>query len=46
MRLGPRVSKRLWEHDRLDGEGMQTAAWDAKRTEGGEETDGTYTETD
>ena len=41
MRLGPRVSKRLWEHDGVDVERMQTSAWDAEHTEGGEDIDGT-----
>ena len=35
MRPGPRVSNRLWEKDGVNVEGMQTAAWDAKWTEGG-----------
>ena len=32
--------------DRLDLEGMWTAAWEAEREEGEEETDGTATDTD
>ena len=43
---GSRVAKQWWEQDGLDLEGMWTAAWEAERTEGGEETDGTDTETD
>ena len=39
-RLGPRDAKRLWEQDRLDLEGMRTAAREAERTDGEEETDG------
>ena len=46
QRPGSRMAKRWWEQDGLDLEGMWTAAWEAERTEGGEETDGTDTETD
>ena len=45
-RMGSQESKMCWEHDCLDLEGMWTAAWEAERTEGGEETDGTVTETE
>ena len=38
--------KRWWDQDGLDLEGMWTAAWEAERKEGREETDGTDTETD
>ena len=38
-RPGPRVETRWWEQERLDLEGMRTAAWEA-------ETDGTETATD
>ena len=39
---GSRVVKRWWDQEGLDFEGMQTAAWEAERTE---ETDGTETVT-
>ena len=45
-RPGPKISKRWWEQDRLDVNGMRTAAREAERTEGEEEMDGTKTETD
>ena len=45
-RPGPRVSKRWWEQDGVDVEGMQTAAEEAEWTEGEEETDETETETE
>ena len=38
---GPRISKRWWEQDVVDVEDMRTAAREAERTEGEEETDGT-----
>ena len=44
--VGSRVAKRWWDQDGLDLEGMWAAAWEAEKTEGGEETDGTETETD
>ena len=43
---GPRISKQRWEKDGVDAEGMRTEAWEAERTEGEEETDGTETDTD
>ena len=43
---GPRVSKRWWEHDMVDVEGMRMAAQEAERTEGEEETDGAEMEID
>ena len=46
QRPGPRVSKRWWEQDGVDVEGMRTAAREAERMEGGDETDGTETDTD
>ena len=44
-RPGSRVTKRWWDQDRLDMEGRRTASWEAERTEGEDETDGTETET-
>ena len=41
----PQVSRMWWKQEGVDVEGMRTAVWGAKRTEGGEETDGTATET-
>ena len=38
---GSRVAKRWWEQDSLDMERMQTVDWEAERTDGEEETDGT-----
>ena len=32
---GSRVTKRWWEKDGLDVEGMQMVAWEAEQTEGG-----------
>ena len=43
-RPGPRISKWLWEKEGVDVEGMQTAAQEAERTEGEEDTDGTKTD--
>ena len=45
-RPGPRATMQWWEQGGLDLEGMRTAAREAERTEGGEETDGTKTVTD
>ena len=44
-RTGSRVTKRWIEKEVLDLEGMQTAAREAEREEGGEEKDGAETET-
>ena len=41
--MGSRVAKRWWEKYGLDLEGMKTAAPEAERREGGEETYGTET---
>ena len=41
QRPGSRVAKRWWGQDILDLEGMRTAAWEAERKEGEEDTDGT-----
>ena len=46
QRPGQSVSNRWWEQDRVDVEGMRTAAWEAKQMEGEEETDSTETKTD
>ena len=45
---GTLLSRRWWEQEGLVLEGMQTAAWEAKREEGWKETDGpsTVTETE
>ena len=43
---GSRVTKRWWDQDVLDVEGMRTEAQEAERIEGEEEMDGMYTETD
>ena len=43
---GSRFTKRWWEQDGLDVEDMRTSAWEAKRIEGEEETEGTDTETE
>ena len=45
-RMGSRVYNRWWEQDGLDVEGIRTAAREVERTEGGEDMDGTETETD
>ena len=45
QRPGPRVEMRWWKQEGLDLEGMRTAALEAERTEGGEETDGIKTAT-
>ena len=45
-RPGSRVTKRWWDQDVLDVEGMRTEAQEAERIEGEEEMDGMYTETD
>ena len=42
---GSTVTNQWWEQFRLDVEGIQTAAREAERMEGGWETDGTGTET-
>ena len=42
---GTQVSRRWWEQGSVDVEGMRTAAWEAERTEGREETDITETAT-
>ena len=42
-RPGPWVSRRWWEQDRLDVEGMRTADWRSEMTEGGEDIDGMAT---
>ena len=38
------VANKGWEQEGLYLEGMWVVAWESKRTEGGEETDGTETE--
>ena len=43
---GPRVSKRWWEQERVDVEGIWTADREAERTEGEEDMDRTEMETD
>ena len=43
-RPGSRLSKRWWDQDGLDLEGMRTADQEAEYTAGEEETDGTETE--
>ena len=43
---GSKVTKRCWEQDGLDLEGMQAAARGVERTEGGDETDMIETDTD
>ena len=44
-RQGSKVTNLWWEHDGLDTEGERTADQEAKRTEGGEDTDGAEIET-
>ena len=46
MRPGSRLSKRWWDQDSLDMEGMRKAACEAERTEREEDMDVTETETD
>ena len=46
QRPGSRVTKRLWEQDGLDVEGIRMADREAERMEWEEETDETETETD
>ena len=45
-RSGIWISKRWWEQDGMDVEGIWTAAREVERTEGDEETDGAETEAD
>ena len=45
-RTGSRVFRRWWEQDIMYLEGMQMADWEAERTEGGQDTNRTDTETD
>ena len=40
-RTGPRVLMWWWEQEGLDLKGMMMAAWEAERTDGEEDTDGT-----
>ena len=46
QRPEPRVKMRWWEQEVMGLEGTRTAAQEAERTEGGEETDRTETVTD
>ena len=43
QRPGPRVSNRWWDQERVDMEGIQTAAREVEQTEGEEDKDGTET---
>ena len=42
----PRISKQLWEQDRVGVKGVQKVYWEEKQSEGEEKMDGTETETD